>query len=128
MFWRAYVDLREYVGTVQSPNRILETYPSSRERTVNRSLEQVGAFGERDNVWFLERSHKRQFMQQVRSTVQLATLNERSESPAELEPGADDARAEVAVASERRGSLAQRALDEDVDDETLNAIGNAPDA
>ena len=26
MFWSAYVDRRESVGTVQSPNRVLETY------------------------------------------------------------------------------------------------------
>ena len=41
MVWRAYVDLRERVGTVQSPNtRPLETYRgfTSRERNANRGL------------------------------------------------------------------------------------------
>ena len=51
MFWRAYVDRREYVGTLDRPNRVLETYRSWRvdSRNANRYCgwgQVAGLFGD----------------------------------------------------------------------------------
>mmetsp|Transcript_19654 Transcript_19654/g.67479 ORF Transcript_19654/g.67479 Transcript_19654/m.67479 type:complete len:806 (+) Transcript_19654:484-2901(+) len=88
----------------------------------------IGAFGDRDNAWFLEKSPRRALLHLVGSTVQLKTLRARGVSPQTIELGATAKGTIVSQAPARlqaKGN-ALRAEDEDVDDADLERLG-APD-
>lgn len=83
----------------------------------------LGAFHKYDNAWFLERSPHRPFLQPVISTIELAVLEERQESPCVVEAGASQVSEGRAVEFRNTAPVAIQAESANHDDQTLVAVG-----